>query len=437
MATFQSGFHICIVGAGIVGLAGGILLRRHGFKVTIIEKDATLHTIGAGIQLHPNALRVLQELGVYDNVRSKSILTDAIILKEYATGKTMHTQDLLEAEKEYGAPVLTVHRPHLRQVLYDEALASGVEFRFGFTIKAGSNDLEKGILTLRGESGAIESLQADLFIGADGANSAMREAVTGRKLEAIPHGKVVHRIVIDEARIRERPNLRYLVEKPNIIVWMGPQSQAITYSLGGMFNIAFTRPWSLDPADAFFGPQVVDLGAFQADLAAESWDPQLRELISLGSDCLRWMFFEPKIDDEKTPWVDATARFCLVGDSAHQTLPYLAQGAAMGLESVSVLATLLAKASHGKQVRDSLELYQRLRKERTGHIIRASLKNGEIWQLPNGPLKDERDRVFLHETPSAGFPNLLADPFFQSWLWGFDAHKTADEAWESLAWQTE
>jgi salicylate hydroxylase len=96
----------------------------------------------------------------------------------------------------------------------------------------------------------------------------------------------------------------------------------------------------------------------------------------------------------------------------------------MGLESISVLACLLGTAHSQHEVKDVLRIYQHLRKARTGHVIRAGLKNGAMWQLANGPLKDERDRV-LSETPTPGFPNLLADPFFQSWLWDFDASKTA------------
>ncbi|KAF3766661.1 FAD/NAD(P)-binding domain-containing protein [Cryphonectria parasitica EP155] len=431
MALLQSEFRICIIGAGIVGLAGGILLSRHGFQVTIVEKDPGLQTVGAGIQLHPNALRVLQDLGVYDDVKAESVLTPTIMFKDYATGRTLHAQDVRGAEERYGAPVLTVHRAHLRQALYDQALAAGVHFEFGIVAQAGGVDLAGGAITLHAaDGGPSKVVSADLFVGADGGTSAVREAFTGRKLSLVPHGKVVHRIVLDEALIRARPNLRHLVDAPNIIVWAGPASMAVTYSLAGRFNIAFTRPGSLDPADAFFRPEPVDLDGFLAELAVEGWDPEVLELIGLASDCMRWMFFEPLIDNETVPWVDAGARFCIVGDAAHQTLPYLAQGAAMGLESISVLAQLLSKAHSREQVRDCLDVYQRLRKERTGHVNRAGLKNGAIWQMPDGPLRDERNRVLLNETPSVGFPNPLADPFFQVWLWGFDAPTAANEAWE-------
>ncbi|KAL9617929.1 MAG: hypothetical protein Q9160_007295 [Pyrenula sp. 1 TL-2023] len=428
-SKFRSNFHVCIVGAGIVGLAGGILLRKHGFKVTIIEKDAEMHNVGAGIQLHPNAVRVLKDLGVYDRVRSASVLTPAIILKSYRTGETLHTQNLQALEDNYGFPLLTVHRAQLRRILHEAAVSSGVQFKLNFNVDVTGVDLERGVLRLFQDGSPPEIFQADLFVGADGANSVFREVLTGRKLDVVPHGTVVNRILVEEKDIINEPDLLHLVEKPSIITWLGPNSQAVTYSLDGIFNIAFTRPWSTEPLDAFFGSQTVDLEAFKAQIS--EWTPEICALVGLAKDCRRWMLFEPKAEEASAPWVDPTAKFCVVGDAAHQILPYLAQGAAIGLESVSVLAYLLGKAENKEQVRDCLAIYQQLRKERTGHVIRASLKNGRLWQLVDGPLQSERDREFRNETPGAGYPNLLADPFFQSWLWGFDSREAVEEAWET------
>lgn len=423
---FQSHFHVCIIGGGVVGLAGAILLRRQGFKVTVLERDPTLQTTGAGIQLHPNAVRVLQEIGVYEKMVAKSIVPYSIILKAYKTGQVLHDQDLQEPARKYGAPLLTLHRAHLRQVLYDEAAAQGVTIRHGIKIDVSGVNLNNGTLKLADTS---ETIQADLFIGADGGESVVRTALIGHKPAAIPHGKLVHRILIQEKDIIARPHLKYLVEKPNIIVWLGPECEAVTYGLDGVFNVAFTWPGSKDPKDIFFGAQTVDLDVFRAGLG--NWEPDLREILGLATSCLRWMFFEPVADDDNTPWVDAAGKFCIVGDAAHRGLPYLGQGAAAGIESVSTLAQLLGKAQNGDDVQTSLGIYQRLRKERTGHVIRATLKTGEIWQMADGPLKDERDRQFLHEIPTVGYPNPLADPFFQEWLWGFDATKTANEAWDA------
>ncbi|KAI1819659.1 FAD binding domain-containing protein [Xylaria intraflava] len=422
----QPDFHVCIIGGGVVGLAGGILLRRQGFRVTVLERDATLHTTGAGIQLHPNAVRVLQEIGVFEKMMAKSIVPFSITLKSYRTGQVLHRQELKPPADKYGAPLLTLHRAHLRQVLYDEAVAHGVTIRHGIKIEAAGVDLAAGTLTLAGTS---ELIHADLFIGADGGESVVRTALTGHKPKAIPHGKIVHRILIQEEDIMARPHLKYLVEQPNIIVWLGPECEAVTYGLDGTFNIAFTWPWSKDAKDLFFGAQSVSIDEFRAKLV--DWEPDLREILSLATGCLRWMFFEPVADDEATPWVDATGKFCIVGDAAHRGLPYLGQGAAAGIESVATLAHLLGKARGQGEVNEALGIYQRLRKERTGHVIRATLRTGEIWQMPDGPLQEERDRQFLHETPTVGYPNPLADPFFQEWLWGFDSTKTANEAWEA------
>lgn len=103
----------------------------------------------------------------------------------------------------------------------------------------------------------------------------------------------------------------------------------------------------------------------------------------------------------------------------------------MGLESAVTLVSLLRHARDNGDIGGCLKVYEGLRKHRAAHIIRASLKNGRLWQLPNGPLQKERDRELLQsETPTAGFPNLLADPYFQNWLWGVEAHREADLAWE-------
>lgn len=114
-----------------------------------------------------------------------------------------------------------------------------------------------------------------------------------------------------------------------------------------------------------------------------------------------------------------------------------AQGAAQGLESISVLAYLLGKAKSSGDFPKCLSLYQQMRKERVGHVSRASRKSGRLWQLPDGAARDERDQELLSsQPPTVGYPNLLADPFFQSWLWGFDARRAVDDVWLAESSQT-
>ncbi|KAI1660726.1 hypothetical protein F4813DRAFT_262332 [Daldinia decipiens] len=211
-SLFQSSFHVCIIGGGVVGLTGSILLRQQGLKVTVLERDMALHTTGAGIQLHPNAVRVLQNMNVYEKIRSKSIIPPSIILKDYKTGQVLHAQDLLEPAKKYGAPLLTLHRAHLRELLYDEALSYGVEIRHGVHINVADINLEKGEVKL---SDPLETFEADLIIGADGAQSVVREALNGHKEEATPHGKIVNRILVEEAVIIK---ILYLTSRTTLLL---------------------------------------------------------------------------------------------------------------------------------------------------------------------------------------------------------------------------
>lgn len=260
---------------------------------------------------------MLKDLGVFEKIRARSTLPRSIVLKSYQTGRVLHTQDLEAAADKYDAPFICVHRGHLREILYHEVVAHGIRIRHGINIDVSSVDLEQGALKLAGSS---ETFEADLFLGADGGKSAIRQALVGYP-EMVPHGKLVHWMLVDNEHILQNPRLRYLVEEPNCIVWLGPECQAVTYGLDGVFNIAFTRPCSTKPEDVLVGWQPIDMDRFRAEI--DSWDQDVRDLIGLSTKGFRFQLFEPKVNDEKTPWISPTGKFCLVGDAAHQVLPYL------------------------------------------------------------------------------------------------------------------
>jgi salicylate hydroxylase len=103
----------------------------------------------------------------------------------------------------------------------------------------------------------------------------------------------------------------------------------------------------------------------------------------------------------------------------------------MGFESAAILSHLLAKAQHPTQIPGLLRLYNSARRPRTNHVMRGSKRTSEIWQLPDGPLQVDRDRQFAEDLPpSVGYPNMLDDPVFQEWLFGFDAKECAEREWD-------
>lgn len=322
-------------------------------------------------------------------------------------------------QDKYGAPHLVIHRADLRRVLFEEAKTQGAQVRFGAKIDFAKSSFADGVLHLAGE----KESHADLIIGADGLQSTCRDSLFPQHSPLCSTGKTVYRTLIDPEAMKSS-QLKDFVLTPNIHAWLGPGSMAISYLLKGAYNVVLTHP-AVDES-GFFGPRPAGIGEVRS--LFRDWDPQLRNLVEIGAEFQKWTLLE--LQEPPRCWVHSDGKFVLVGDAAHPSLPYLAQGAAIGFESALVLATLLSKATRSTQILDLLQLYYSVCQPRAAQVIRASKKTGDIWTMPDGPLQAERDRLFLTEMPpSTGYPNPLEDPFFQSWLWGFSAQKAAEEAW--------
>ena len=270
--------------------------------------------IGAGIQLPVNSSKVLIECGVFDRVIAKSLQPPSIILYSYKDGKVLSDMKLIpDMQDKYGAPHLVIHRVDLRRILYEEAKAQGVHIRLGVTIAMAKTDLGNNILYLA----ADETVQGDLIIGTDGAQSACKELLTQRPNRTWSTGKMVNRIVID-ANLLQNSQLNDLISPPNIHTWLGPGSMAVCYLLKGAFNIVLSRPAGDEPV--FFGPRPVPIEEVRSFFS--NWDPRLRKLLELGQDFQKWVLWE--CDDEPLPsWTHANGRFTLIGDAVHASLPYL------------------------------------------------------------------------------------------------------------------
>ncbi|KAL8787320.1 MAG: hypothetical protein Q9195_007815 [Heterodermia aff. obscurata] len=416
---FKASFHVLIVGAGLVGLGTAILLRKAGYKVTVLERDTELresshvsnltpfhnhNQIGAGVQLPANHNKVLQEMGLLETITAQSIIPPSIRLHSYSTGALLTTLPLHPSiPTTYGTPHLVIHRADLRQTLYTHALSLNTTIHLGTKIDPHNSTTSLPTATVTLPSG--EALTGDLLIGADGESSTCRASLLNRPSPPRPIGRLSNRIVIPASACPDRS----LIDPPDIHTWLGPGCQALCYLMHGALNIVMNRP--MHPDEEFFpGPRPVDIEELRQ--VFEGWDPRIRALLELAEvgGMMKWVSVETEVIGE---WVHERGKFVLVGDAAHATLPYLGQGAAIGLESACVLSRLLAHATSPEEVPPLLRLYNDLRRDRVQHVIRASRKMGDIWHMANGPLQEERDRVLREEEPTAGWPNMLADPFFQ------------------------
>lgn len=384
---------ILIAGAGIGGLAAALALARKGHDVQVIEQAAALEEVGAGLQLGPNAMRVLDALGIGEKVAAAGQSPAAITLRDGRSAREILKVPLGEAAKRrWGAAYVTLHRADLVAILA-EALerAQPGALHLGVTLTDIDNRADGvAIATASGET-----LAADLLIGADGIRSVVRELLFGPDTPRFT-GHVAWRALvrIDPADPAAPP--------PGVGAWLGPRRHAVTYRIRpDLVNlVAVTEQsdwrdegWNL-PGDA---------DRLRADFAG--WKV-LAPLLARVETPLRWALFDRK---PMRAWHDNRA--LLIGDACHPMLPFLAQGAAMGIEDGYALAELLPLEG---EIEPALARFFALRQPRTARIQAMARSNGVDFHEGN-PLATLAMRLPLGRAASARPDAVMAR---WDWLYG-------------------
>ncbi|OWJ98008.1 FAD-dependent monooxygenase [Paracoccus yeei] len=365
---------IAIVGAGIAGLTAATALARRGASVTVHERADALREVGAGLQLSPNALRVLDALDLWPRLQAVSVPSERVELRD-SSARLVARLDLARYRPKDRFRL--VHRARLLELLADAARDAGACIL-----------LDQDIAT---------PPQADLVVGADGVKSRMRPLLNGPEIPFFT-GQTAWRAVIPA-----EPGAQ-----PAAQVFMGPGRHLVSYPLGqGMRNIVAVveRPdwrdegWSQpgDPADlraAFghFGGPVPD------------W------LATVDQVSLWGLFRHPVAAHWQRPAGQGPA-VALIGDAAHPTLPFLAQGAVMAIEDAWVLAACLSE----DELTPALARYQALRQPRCQRIVKAANDNARNYHL-QGPA-----RAVAHaglRAVSTLAPARLIERF--AWLYDYD-----------------
>jgi len=195
----------------------------------------------------------------------------------------------------------------------------------------------------------------------------------------------------------------------------------------GKFGLIVSAPDDLPPNVNTAKGDIEEMRAFFGN-----WDPKLKKLLSLVDTCLKWKL-QNSDPSALATWVHPHGTFCLLGDAAHATLPYLAQGAAISVEDGGVLGGLLGKIRSKSDVPRVLAIYEQLRRPRTSAVVLGSTKQRHIFHMHDGPEQEERDRIMLSQhPPGPGHPNQWADPVMQEFLFGYDADEEVETAWDSL-----
>lgn len=382
---------ILIAGAGIGGLATALACAQRGIQVKVLEASKDFGEVGAGIQLGPNAMKVIAALGLKDAVMRVACLPEAIVIADAASGKPISRMLLGEAARQkYGAPYVSLHRADLHAALLAAAQAAGVQLQTG-----------QSLLNYEHSAQYICRLDADfdqkydVLIGTDGLWSNVRERLLN---DGSPRstGHAAFRALIPSDAVPEA--LRTL----HVRTWWARDVHAVSYPVRGgkLWNLVVLAEMPQT------GEQGWSLSASHEEVMRlfKRTEPQLRALLDAGGaqaqGWKRWNLFDRKPLNAVQM---AQGRVALLGDAAHPMLPYLAQGAAMALEDAWVLAACLSAKVDALQ---ALQVYANSRAERNARVVRTAQRNGKIFHL-SGALRLARDAVLsLKGTSVVGLPWL-------------------------------
>lgn len=388
---------VIVAGAGIGGLTVALALSRAGFQVRLLERATAFEAVGAGIQITPNASRILVGLGLGEALARVAVTPEGMDVRAGGDGRVLAAADLgATMEARYGAPWWAVHRADLQAVLVEAAVRDpGISIAMDRTIEAVVHDDGGVRVTTAGPAGRGEERGAAL-VGSDGLWSATR-ALIGDAAPPAYRGRTAWRAMLPRAWVPKGISDRRLG------LWLGPGAHLVHYPVcsGEALNLVavVTDPvpragWSGG------GDRTALLPRFKG------WTGEARALVEAPDSWMTW-----SLADRETWFGPGQGPMTLLGDAVHPMLPFLAQGGAMAIEDAAVLAKALAARPDDPGA--AFRAYERARRERVVAVQRGARANGRIYHL-EGPIAWARDAAMR----LAGGRQLVAR---YDWIYRFQA----------------
>ena len=396
MNAKHSGLPVLVAGGGIGGIATALALVRRGLTVKVLEQAPQLGEIGAGIQLGPNAFAAFDALGIGEKARGRAVYTDEMVMHDALDETLIGRIPTGEAfQKRFGNPYAVIHRADVHGSLLEGAQETDrIEVLTATTVQRVEQD-DDGVTVHDAKGGTHRGIA---LIGADGVKSAVRRQYVGD--DARVSGHVVYRAVVDKKDFPQ--DLQWNAAS----IWVGPNCHLVHYPLRGgeQYNVVVTfhsrnaEEWSVregsrEEVQSYF----------------EGICPRARQLIDLPKDWKRWATADR---EPIAQW--NYGRVTLLGDAAHPTLQYLAQGACMAMEDAVTLGEALRVNNNdfGK----AFELYQRSRVARTARIVLSAREMGRIFHA-RGVERLVRNDLWKDRTPERYYDSL-------EWLYGWRVEKS-------------
>ena len=318
MSNLKGSTDVLVVGGGMAGLAGALALRENGADVTLVEVAPAFGEVGAGLQMAPNASRVLKRWGLLEKALEIGVQPKHLVFRDAITGEELTRQTLGgEFEERYGAPYVVIHRSDLHRILLEACQEAGVTLVNDVLVQKVETDGDRA----RAYTAKGEVFEADAILAADGLKSTLR-------------GTVANDGPVNSAYVAYRGTVPITEDTPaadleDVIVYLGPNCHLVQYPLrkGQLLNtVAVFKSPSFERGEEQYG------GVDELQAAYKDCVPAVQEALKNLATGIRWPMYDRNPIET---WV--SGRMALIGDAAHPMLQYLAQGACQALEDAAVL----------------------------------------------------------------------------------------------------
>jgi salicylate hydroxylase len=382
---------IAIIGGGIGGAAAALGLFRAGFDVHVYEQAHAFREVGAGINVPPNAARVLYGLGLRERIEMLGVRPLAAHQRRWQDGRTLLRSPLgPEVEAQFGYPQYQSHRADVLTMLQAGLPPERLHFGHRLTDFVATGETVEA----RFENGA--SVTVDALIGADGIHSTVQRLLFAPQAPRFT-GCAAYRGLVPADR------LTHLGLEETLQVWMGPHKHFVHYFVADMRLVNFV---GIVEQDSWTKESWTDRGSIaDARAAYAGWHPQVRSILAAVEETFIWALFD------RAPlqrW--SVGRVTLLGDACHPMLPFMAQGAAQAIEDGATLTACLRDAG---DVTEAFARYEALRLPRTAHVQALAAANKARFHLPDGPEQVARDARMAAGGTDWSFAAA-------GWLYGYD-----------------
>ena len=384
-----------IIGGGIGGLALAAACKMQQIELKVFERAPVFGAVGAGIQMTPNAVKVMRALGLFDELQSVSFLPQSLVGRNWRSGRVMWRTPLAaDCPRLYGAPFFHVHRADLHRILAAQVLPDDTVLSASCT----SVGTDGSSATARFADGT--SYEADVIVGADGIHSTVRRCLFGDEPPRYT-GNMCWRAVVPF----DTPPLDYV--SPDSAFWLGPNGHVVTYYVSGgkavnIVAVLESKEWV---------EESWNVSSTKEELMAgyKNWHPNVQRLFAQAGEVYRWGLFDR---DPMERWT--SGRATLLGDAAHPMLPFLSQGAAMAIEDAYVLATRLGAEADPAV---ALAQYEALRRPRTSRVQLESRERGRTYHLSSRVAQVKRDIAYMVRN----IINPQSTGLKANWVYDYDA----------------